>query len=85
MNEVVTYPNPSNSDFYVQVKSANYEGEGTIKIIDVQGSIVRIIPISIEKGITIHPLENTNFAPGIYYIQVENEVEQYQIVRHVVK
>ena len=85
MNEVVTYPNPSNSDFYVQVKSANYEGEGTIKIIDVQGSIVRTIPISIEKGITIHPLENTNFAPGIYYIQVENEVEQYQIVRHVVK
>lgn len=85
MNEVVTYPNPSNSDFYVQVKSANYEGEGTIKIIDVHGSIVKSIPISLEKGITIHPLEDNNFAPGVYYIQVVNEVAQYQIVRHVVK
>lgn len=85
MNEVVTYPNPSNSDFYVQVKSANYEGVGTLNIIDVHGSMIKSVPINIEKGITIYTIENNNFAPGIYYIHVENEVEQYQIVRHVVK
>lgn len=85
VNEVLTYPNPSNSDFYVQIKSANYEGDGVLKVIDVHGATIQTLPIKIQKGVTIQTIEKTHLAPGIYYISVENALENYQIVRHIVK
>jgi hypothetical protein len=84
-DEIKTYPNPSNSDFYVQIKSANYEGDGVLKVIDVHGATIQLLPITIQKGVTIQTIEKTHLAPGIYYISVENPLENYQIVRHIVK
>jgi len=85
LNEIITYPNPSNSDFYVEIKSANYQGDGILRVMDVHGAIIQAMPITIDKGVTIQPFESMHLAPGIYYISVENAQENYQVVRHVIK
>lgn len=84
-NEIMTYPNPSNSEFYVQIKSASYQGESTLTITDVHGAILESFTVDVEKGITIQVINNENLTPGVYYIQVKNDTENYQIVRHIVK
>ena len=84
-NEIMTYPNPSNSEFYVQIKSASYQGESTLTITDVHGAIIESFTVDVEKGITIQVINNEKLTPGVYYIQVKNDTENYQIVRHIVK
>lgn len=84
-DEIKTYPNPSNSEFYIQIKSTNYEGESILTISDIHGAIIETSTIEVEKGITIQVINNELLTPGVYYIRVKNDTENYQIVRHIVK
>ncbi len=84
LNSIRTYPNPSNSDFYVEINS-NQEIEGAIlKMLDSHGSIMKSMDIKINKGLTLINLENNTFAPGLYYILIENEQIQFEISKHTI-
>lgn len=76
-NSITTYPNPSLTDFTVEINCSKNFGESVLKVFDMRGSILKSIDVNLEKGTTLINLENSLFSPGFYYIMVEND--QFQI------
>ncbi|MEN9441014.1 MAG: hypothetical protein RLZ33_1091 [Bacteroidota bacterium] len=84
LNSIRTYPNPSNSDFYVEINS-NQEIEGAVlKMLDSHGAIMKSMDVKINKGLTFINLENNTFAPGLYYIMIENDQVLFEKSKHTI-
>jgi len=66
-----TYPNPSSSDFNVDLQTEELEGEGVLMVTDAKGSVVHSQDIKIIKGNNNYIIQHFEAEPGIYYISVK--------------
>lgn len=78
---VKTFPNPSGDEFYVELISP--EATSTvITIIDAQGKAVYTRTVETEKGTNLYTFESLNVLPGMYYIQISNDLATPNVVKH---
>jgi len=83
VNEMIikTFPNPSGDEFYVELISP--EATSTvITIIDAQGKSVYTRTVETEKGSNLYTIESLNVLPGMYYIQISNDLTTPNVVKH---
>lgn len=83
LNEMIikTFPNPSGNEFYVELISP--EATSTvITIIDAQGKSVYTRTVETEKGTNLYTFESLNVLPGMYYIQISNDLATPNVVKH---
>jgi hypothetical protein len=66
-----SYPNPSSSDFNVDLQTDEMEGEGVLLVTDAKGAVVYSQDIKIIKGNNNYVIQRFEAAPGIYYISVK--------------
>jgi hypothetical protein len=66
-----SYPNPSSSDFNVDLQTDELEGEAMLTITDSKGALVYTQDIKIIKGNNNYVIQKFNAEPGIYYITVK--------------
>jgi hypothetical protein len=66
-----TYPNPSTSDFNIDLETDEIEGEGVLMVTDAKGAIVHSQDIKIIKGNNNYVIQKFNAEPGMYYITVK--------------
>ena len=69
-SSLTTYPNPSTSDFNIDLETDELEGEATLMITDAKGAVVHSQDIKIIKGNNNFVIQKFNAEPGIYYISV---------------
>jgi hypothetical protein len=67
-----TYPNPSSSDFNVDLQTDELEGEGVLLVTDAKGAVVYSQNIKIINGTNNYVIQRFEAAPGIYYISVKS-------------
>ena len=82
-NEMIikTFPNPSGDEFYVELISP--EATSTvITIIDAQGKAVYSRTVETVKGTNLYKFESLNVLPGMYYIQISNDLATPNVVKH---
>jgi hypothetical protein len=78
---VKTFPNPSGDEFYVELISP--EATSTIiTIVDAQGKSVYTRTVETEKGTNLYTFEALNVLPGMYYIQISNDITTPNVVKH---
>src|SRR5574343_421733 len=82
-NEMIikTFPNPSSDEFYVELISP--EATSTvITIIDAQGKAVYSRTVETVKGTNLYSFVSLNVLPGMYYIQISNDLATPNVVKH---
>ena len=67
-NTISVYPNPSNGMITVDASKSNWSGS-VIRVTNVAGSVLSIIPISNAKT----QVNLTDFAKGVYFVSVETQ------------
>jgi hypothetical protein len=70
-SSLTTYPNPSTSDFNIDLKTDELEGEAILMITDAKGAVVHSQDIKIIKGNNNFVIQKFNAEPGMYYITVK--------------
>jgi hypothetical protein len=80
-----TYPNPSNTEFFVDFNSENIEGEGVLSITDSRGVLVYSKAVKIEKGNNFYTIGETNVNDGVYYINLHCDQFKSNVVKHIIK
>ncbi|MEN9999600.1 MAG: hypothetical protein RI922_2590 [Bacteroidota bacterium] len=78
---VKTYPNPSGQEFYVEV-IAPESTTTVISIIDSHGKTVFTRTVDTNKGSNLYTFEELNILPGMYYIQISNDLTTPNVVKH---
>ena len=78
---VKTYPNPSSEDFYIELVS-NEETTTEISILDAQGKLTYSRIVGTEKGTNVYYFEKLFISPGMYYIQLSNDLTTPSVVKH---
>jgi hypothetical protein len=81
LNEVVLYPNPTSGSFTLSFGESLRE-EADIQLIDMRGT--QLAQTHIEAGSTDTTLDLTDFATGVYLVQIRTASGE-KIVRKVVK
>ena len=84
-NLLSTYPNPSNTEFFVDFNSENIEGEGVLSITDSRGVLVYSKAVKIEKGNNFYTIGETNVNDGVYYINLHSDQFKSNVVKHIIK
>jgi hypothetical protein len=80
---ISTYPNPSNNGFCVNLFTEDMDGAGVLNVTDAKGAMVHTQDVDIQKGNSVFYMNNLNFAPGIYYIQVINGDNSTHMIKHL--
>lgn len=70
INLVNIFPNPSNGKYTVNL-GMNYSGNIRIRTLDIAGRIVTDETINMNKGNNFQQIDLTNFAKGIYMLNIE--------------
>jgi hypothetical protein len=70
-SSLTTYPNPSTSDFNIDLETDELEGEAILMITDAKGAVVHSQDIKIIKGNNNIVIQKFNAEPGMYYITVK--------------
>jgi hypothetical protein len=70
-SSLTTYPNPSTSDFNVDLQTDELEGDATLVITDSKGALMHTQDIKIINGNNNYVIQKFNAEPGIYYITVK--------------
>jgi len=78
---VKTYPNPSSQEFYIEI-IAPESTTTVIAIIDAHGKTVYSRTVDTEKGANLYTFEGLNILPGMYYIQISNDLTTPNVVKH---
>lgn len=83
LNEMVvkTYPNPSGQEFFVEI-IAPESTTTIIAILDAQGKMVQSRTVDTHKGTNIYTFADLNILPGMYYIQISNDLATPNVVKH---
>ena len=84
-NLLITFPNPSSTEFYVDFNSENIEGEGILSITDSRGVLVCSQNVKIEKGNNFYTVGETNEIDGVYYINLQSDQFKSNVVKHIIK
>ena len=78
---VKAFPNPSGDEFYVELISPEATSTN-ITIVDAQGKSVYTRTVETEKGTNLYTFEALNVLPGMYYIQISNDLTTPNVVKH---
>ncbi len=78
---VKTYPNPSSQEFYVEI-IAPESTTTVIAIVDAHGKSVYSRIVDTDKGTNLYTFEDLNILPGMYYIQISNDLTTPNVVKH---
>jgi hypothetical protein len=65
----VAYPNPTHGNAQLQIFS-KYAGASTLRILNMQGNVVKLEPVNLLKGNNNIPLNCVNMSNGIYHIEI---------------
>lgn len=77
------YPNPTRNNFYVETQSANPEKSCIISVLNIIGQPIYTAKITgDESGYIKHQILLSSDTPkGIYFVKIDDEVNDYKIVR----
>jgi hypothetical protein len=67
---LTSYPNPSASDFTVDLQTDESEGEGVLLLTDSKGAVIHSQNIKVVNGTNNYIIQGLDAAPGFYYITV---------------
>jgi hypothetical protein len=84
-NLLITFPNPSSTDFYVDFNSENIDGEGVLSITDSRGVVVYTKNINVEKGKNFYTVGENNVINGVYYIYLQSDQFKSNVIKHIIK
>jgi hypothetical protein len=84
-NNLIAYPNPSSTEFFVDFNSENIEGKGELTIVDVRGVVVYSKTISIEKGNNFFAVDDLKVLEGVYYISLQSDGFKSNVVKQVIR
>jgi hypothetical protein len=79
---VSVYPLPTSGKVTIQVNLLEHSSL-TVSVSDVNGRVVQVSDMEIEKGLADIQVDLTRFAAGTYFVKIDNGVEQLteQIVK----
>ncbi|MFN5984081.1 MAG: T9SS type A sorting domain-containing protein [Fluviicola sp.] len=80
---VISYPNPASTLMNFVITNGS-EQEATLSVKDNSGKLIYSIVLNLKKGQTISPLDVENYANGIYFVEIEKENNQKEIIKIVV-
>lgn len=83
INEIMvkTFPNPSGDEFYIEFISGE-ASSAEISIVDAHGKTVHLRMVEIQKGVNLYHFDDLNILPGMYYIQISNDLTTPTVVKH---
>ncbi len=67
------YPNPSDNEFTLVINGLEISGETTLNVRDANAKLVRSVALEIQPGVNSFLVPDLELAPGMYYIQLEND------------
>ena len=79
-----TYPSPSHNGGFDISYATQTEQSITLKILGTRGDLILSQQIMASKGVNILGIHQV-MAPGVYFISVYDELNNYTTVKHVVK
>jgi hypothetical protein len=80
--EVITFPNPSNGNFWVKIQS-NEGYSAKFKLVDIKGNVLLTDNITIQEGINVYPITHV-LQTGMYFIHVQNSKDQkITVLKHL--
>ncbi len=82
-SEFMTFPNPSEKNgFSVVLNSNELSGLGSILMTDSKGNLVYQKQVEIQKGISLWQINESDLAPGIYFIKITNGSNSTKVLKH---
>ncbi len=79
------FPNPSEGEFWFKFNSQYDNCTANLIIRNTEGKVIYVQPIELQKGISNYQMEKLDLFSGMYYINLENEHFNSEVVKHVVK
>ncbi len=80
-NLFLSYPNPGGKNFQVILKDNRFEGNVMLTIHDAKGSEVLSKSVVVFDGINVFPVQS-NLNSGLYFIRLQSESGQIQVLKH---
>lgn len=81
---LLSFPNPSSSNFKVLVNDQDLVGEATVVITDSKGMIVAKQDVQITDGTNMILFEE-QLPSGIYYLQIKNGRNSSKVLKHSIR
>jgi hypothetical protein len=80
---VSVYPNPARNNFYVETYSYNPNKTCNISVLNIIGQSIFSQTVSGEENgyIRCQVLLNSDTPKGLYFVKVDDEVNEYKIIR----
>jgi hypothetical protein len=75
LRDIAVSPNPTKDNATFTFKSPE-GGEGTINIINTVGKLIEAHSVSLNKGTTTTTLNVSGYASGMYYVIINNNLQQ---------
>ena len=82
---IEVYPNPSDGNFSVEFENSLSMVEGTILLTDSRGVVVVESNVHVQNGKNIFNIERAHIAPGIYYLQIVDGVNESETIKVCIK
>jgi hypothetical protein len=84
--EVITYPNPSEDNFNLIIKSAENNTTGVMQLIDLNGRVLLEKNLSLNEGINLFQIGNiSTLVKGTYLIAVSGDSFEATQIKHTIK
>ena len=82
-NLLMTYPNPSTNEFYVEFNSEDIKGLATMEITDSRGVVVYTRRVQLENGNNFFSIGDAKLTNGVYYLQIQSDGFKSNVVKQV--
>jgi hypothetical protein len=82
---IMSYPNPSEQNFQVEVLDENLIGTATLCMVDARGMLIHSELLEVKAGTNLFLFNNTGLAPGIYYVKISKGAYSSEVVKQVVR
>ena len=70
-DRVKVYPIPTDDKVFLQLSLSTFSNL-TISVTDVNGRLLQFTDMELEKGTSDIPVDLTKFAPGTYFVKIDN-------------
>jgi hypothetical protein len=82
---IMSYPNPSEQNFQVELLDENLIGTATLSMVDARGMLIHSELLDVKAGTNLFLFNNTGLAPGIYYVKISKGAYSSEVVKQVVR
>ncbi len=81
---IMTFPNPSNSNFSLVFNSEKDLGETVVKLVSTEGHLVEAKVQNIVSGANLIDFNTNELKNGIYYIEITNSIFGKKVIKQMV-